>query len=295
MNNSKIKVLVLGATGMLGNDVFYLLSQSDQLEVFGTIRSSSNVVFPPSLADNLLVDVDVIGDDNELIRVLGVVRPNIVINCIGVVKQLKECSDPLWVIPINSLLPHRLAKFCAQINARLIHISTDCIFSGNAGMYIETDVSDANDLYGRTKFIGEVDYPNAITLRTSIIGHEPNGRNRSLVDWFISQSRPVGGYTNAIFSGLPCVELASIIRDFVIPSPHLNGVYHVASAPISKFELLKMISKVYNLTIPIYPDHSVSINRSLDSTKFSTATGYKYKSWLSLITYMHNFSLTKGI
>jgi dTDP-4-dehydrorhamnose reductase len=295
MKNLKTKVLVLGVTGMLGNAIFHLLSQEHKFDLYGSIRSSSNVQFSKSQTEKLIVDVDMLADDISLVGLLMEINPDVVINCIGVVKQLKESIDPLYVVPINSLLPHRLAKFCSQVNARLIHISTDCVFSGNAGMYVESDISDANDLYGRTKFIGEVDYPNAITLRTSIIGHEPNKSNRSLVDWFISQRGSVGGYTNAIFSGLPCVELARIIRDIVIPLPHLNGVYHVSSAPISKFELLKMISKVYNLNKSLYPDHSVFIDRSLNSEKFYKATGYKSKSWIDLINYMHEFSINKII
>ncbi len=293
MNYLKSKILVLGATGMLGNAIFNLLSQDYKFDTYGSVRSSSGVTFPFSLKRKLIFDVDMLSDDNSLIRLLKEINPDVVINCIGIVKQLKESLDPLYAIPINSLLPHRLAKFCSLINARLIHISTDCVFSGKSGMYIESDISDANDLYGRTKFIGEVGYVNSITLRTSIIGHEPNKCNRSLVDWFISQHGPVAGYANAIFSGLPCVELARIIRDVIIPSPNLYGIYHVSSTPISKFELLKLISKVYNLNKSLYPDYSVVIDRSLNSEKFCNATGYKSKSWIDLISYMHEFSSNK--
>ena len=285
----KTRLLVLGSTGMLGNAIFKFFLSDKNFEVFGSTRSSSNVNFPQEEKNNLIVGVDPLVDEEKLLSVFAITRPDVVINCIGIVKQLKNSRDPLLAIPINSLLPHKLAKFCHSIDARLIHISTDCVYSGMKGMYSEQDISDAVDLYGRTKFIGEVDYSNAITLRTSIIGHEPNNENRSLVDWFIAQDGPVAGYVNAIFSGLPCVELAKIIRDFVLPFKNMRGVYHVSADPISKFELLRMIAQVYNLQTHIYPDGSVSINRSLDSSKFCAATGYKPKKWIDLINQMHNF------
>ena len=167
-------------------------------------------------------------------------------------------------------------------------MSTDCVFSGLKGGYKESDFPDANDLYGRSKFLGEVDYPNAITLRTSIIGHELNG-SRSLVDWFLSQSGSVSGYGKAIFSGLPTVEIAKIIRDFVIPNPHLHGVYHVSADPISKYELLKLLAIKYDKSIHIDLDNSVVIDRSLNSNKFRSLTGFKPAHWGKLIDTMHNF------
>jgi dTDP-4-dehydrorhamnose reductase len=290
MIKSKTRVLVLGSSGMLGNAIFKLFLGDSNFVTYGSVRSSSNVKFSED-AKKSLVCIDNLFDDERLMTILSSVRPNVVINCIGIVKQLKESEDPLLVIPINSLLPHKLAKFCDLIGARLIHISTDCVYSGNKGLYTESDMSDAIDMYGRTKYIGEVDYLNSVTLRTSIIGHEPNSQSRSLVDWFISQRNPVSGYVNAIFSGLPCVELAMIIRDFVLPSNELHGLFHISSEPINKFELLKLIAQVYDLDTHIYPDRSLCINRSLDSSKFSNATGYRPKKWVDLINQMHTFQV----
>jgi dTDP-4-dehydrorhamnose reductase len=213
----------------------------------------------------------------------------VVINCIGLIKQIKNADDPLVAIPINSLLPHRLAQLCGVTGARLVHMSTDCVFFGDRGMYTEADISDAKDLYGRSKYLGEVDYPNAVTLRTSIIGHELNGTN-SLVGWFLAQHGSVKGFRRAIFSGLPAFELARIIRDYVIPDPDLHGVYHVSADPINKFDLLNLISNVYGKKIDITPDDNFIINRSLDSTRFREATGYQPKPWPELVRQMREFA-----
>ncbi len=284
----KKKVLVLGASGMLGNAVFRLFSESTGYDVTGTIRSDrSKRLFPDFLQTKLLSDIDVESIDS-LMHAVGVIKPDVVINCIGLVKQLAEADDPLVAIPINSLLPHRLARLCSVAGARLIHMSTDCVFSGAKGMYLDSDFSDANDLYGRSKFLGEVDYPNAITLRTSIIGHELDGA-RSLVGWFLAQSGTVKGFRKAIFSGLPTVEIARVIRDYVIPNPELSGVYHVSADPINKLDLLELLARIYGKSINIQPDDNLVINRSLDSTRFRQATGFKPKSWPELVKIMHDF------
>lgn len=284
----KKKILVLGASGMLGNAVFRLFSECAEYEAFGTIRSDrSKKMFSESLWNNLLSGIDVENIDS-LMQVMSEIKPDVVINCIGLVKQLSEADDPLLAIPINSLLPHRLARLCAVAGARFIHMSTDCVFSGSKGMYLDSDYSDAKDLYGRSKFLGEVDYPNAITLRTSIIGHELDGA-RSLVGWFLAQSGPVKGFRKAIFSGLPTVEIARLIRDYVIPHPELHGLYHVSADPINKLELLELVAKTYGKSIDIQPDDILVIDRSLDSTRFRRSTGFQPKSWPELVQAMHDF------
>lgn len=282
------KILVLGASGMLGNAVFRLLSESAGYDVRGTIRSDrSKKLFSESLWNNLLSGIDVENTDC-LMQVISETKPDVVINCIGLVKQLSEADDPLLAIPINSLLPHRLARLCAVAGARFIHMSTDCVFSGSKGMYLDSDISDAKDLYGRSKFLGEVDYPNAITLRTSIIGHELDGA-RSLVGWFLAQSGPVKGFRKAIFSGLPTVEIARVIRDHIIPHPELHGLYHVSADPINKLDLLELVAKIYGKSIDIQPDDTLVIDRSLDSTRFRQVTGFQPKSWPELVQAMHDF------
>lgn len=171
--------------------------------------------------------------------------------------------------------------------ARLIHFSTDCVFSGKQGQYKEDDFADAYDLYGRTKYLGEVDYENAITLRTSIIGHELESK-RSLVDWFLNQSSEVKGFRKAIFSGLPTIEIARIVREYVIPNPKLRGLYHLSVDPISKYDLLRMVGTIYGKDIAIIPDDELIIDRSLNSDRFRSATGFKPKPWLELVEAMHN-------
>lgn len=282
------KILVLGASGMLGNAVFRVLASSPQSDVVGTVRSSRSVgLLPNTLGERLVSGVDVENSDT-LVSLFSKVRPAVVINCIGLVKQLAESDDPLQAIPVNSVLPHRLARLCDAVGARLVHMSTDCVFSGKRGMYSETDFPDADDLYGRSKFLGEVDYPNAITLRTSIIGHERDGA-RSLINWFLSQEGQVKGYARAVFSGFPTVEIARIIRDYVIPNPELHGVFNVSAEPINKFDLLTLVAEVYGKSIEIVSDDKLVIDRSLDSTRFRQATGFSPEQWPQLIRRMHEF------
>lgn len=283
-----MKVLVLGASGMLGNAMLRTLGEGAGLDVYGTARSGSvRRYFSPELGDRILTGVDVENQDS-LTRVLAEVKPQVVVNCVGLVKQLAEADDPLAALPINAMLPHRLARLCALGGARLVHVSTDCVFAGTRGNYRESDPSDALDLYGKSKFLGEVDYPQAITLRTSIIGHELSSAH-GLVGWFLSQEGQVKGYARAIFSGLPTVELARVVRDVVLPSPDLSGLYHVASAPISKLDLLKLVAEIYGKAIEIVPDDELVIDRSLNAEKFNAATGYAAPPWPDLVKKMFEF------
>jgi dTDP-4-dehydrorhamnose reductase len=287
-NATKVKLLVLGATGMLGNAVLRVFAESPGYEVTGSARSpSSRNRLPPNVRGRVLCGVDVENPD-ALAQLLATVRPDVVVNCIGLVKQLSQADDPLAALPINSLLPHRLARLCALANARLIHISTDCVFYGDRGGYREEDISDARDLYGRSKYLGEVDYPNAVTLRTSIIGHELDSAH-GLVGWFLAQQGQVRGYSRAVFSGLPTVELARVMRDFVIPDPELRGLYHVSAGAINKLDLLRLVAQAYGKDIEIVSDEKVVIDRSLDSTRFQQITGYRPPAWPDLVRRMHEF------
>jgi dTDP-4-dehydrorhamnose reductase len=283
-----MKVLVLGVSGMLGNAMFRKLSESQSLEVYGTARSASaKRFFPGELTERILCGIDIENQD-ALARVLGDIKPQAVINCVGLVKQLGDANDPLVALPVNAILPHRLARLCGLVNARLIHVSTDCVFSGARGNYRETDVPDAKDLYGRSKLLGEVDYPHAVTLRTSIIGHELSSAH-SLVGWFLAQNGRVKGFARAIFSGLPTVELAELVRDVALPRDDLHGVYHVASAPISKLDLLRLVAKTYGKQIVIEEDQDFVIDRSLNAERFQDATGYTAPPWPTLVKKMFEF------
>ncbi len=283
-----MKVLVLGVSGMLGNAVFRLLADSSGFDVAGTARSSSSVSrLREDLRAKVIPGVDVEQFDS-LARAFAIAKPDAVINCIGLVKQLAEADDPLAALPINSILPHRLARLSEVAGARLVHISTDCVFLGTKGLYKESDAPDAQDLYGRSKLLGEVDYPNAVTLRTSIIGHEL-GSQHGLIGWFLAQTGEIRGYTRAIFSGLPTVELATIIRDRVLPDSSLRGLYHVAASPIAKFDLLTLVGRQYQRSTRILADDRVFIDRSLDGSRFAQSTAYVAADWPELIRRMHTF------
>ena len=281
-----MKILVLGASGMIGSTIFKVLQSETEWEVFGSIRSDDiRDYFSDKLSNKLIGQVDLEHPDS-LPRLFDITKPAIVINCVGLTKHKKGAEDPLVSVPLNSLLPHRLAQICKLVNARLIHISTDCVFSGKHGLYTETDLADAEDIYGKSKALGEVLYPHALTIRTSTIGPELNTQY-GLLNWFLSQEIECQGYTKAIFSGLPTVVLAEIIRDFVIGRPDLNGLYHVGAQPIDKYTLLKLISEVYGKSIKIIPNDQFAIDRSLDSSKFELATGYIAPSWSELVKRMH--------
>lgn len=289
MTSNKQRLLVLGASGMLGNAVLRVFAADPAYEVFGSVRSAGVI---PALqakapAARFVAGVDVESLDS-LTRLFGQVRPALVVNCIGIVKQLAEADDPLTAIPINALLPHRLARLAQVAGARLIHVSTDCVFSGARGGYVETDPSDAYDLYGRSKLMGEVDYDNAVTLRTSIIGHELASAH-GLVGWFLSQTGPVRGFTKAVFSGLPTVELARVMKDVVVPHPELRGTWHVSADAIDKYSLLKLVAAEYGRDNAISPDDKLVIDRSLDSSRFRAATGYAPPSWPDLVRQMRAF------
>lgn len=283
------RVLVLGASGMLGNAVLRSFSESEEFTVIGTTRSTSAISNLPGNLQHLVVTGVDVDNNDSLIDAFVKYTPDVVINCVGLVKQLAAADDPLTAIPINSLLPHRLAKLCQVGGARFIHISTDCVFSGFKGMYVESDVPDAQDLYGRSKLLGEVDYPNSVTLRTSIIGHELAGA-RSLVGWFLAQTGSIKGFNRAFFSGLPTVELARVIRDFVIPNSNIRGLYHVSAGRINKYDLLKLIASVYEKAIEIAPDDKLVIDRSLNGDRFREATGYIAPEWPALIKTMHSYN-----
>lgn len=282
-----MKILILGATGMLGSALVGAFARHGSHEVVATARrpmGENEIAAGPNCS--LRVEPQIVNAD-RLTEVLKELRPDAVINCIGIIKQLDEAKDPLVAIPINAVFPHRVSHLCGLAGARLVHISTDCVFSGFKGNYRESDFADADDLYGRTKLLGEVTAaPHAVTLRTSIIGHEL-ASSLSLVDWFLAQTGQTKGFTRAIFSGLPTVELADIIINTVLPRPDLHGLYHVSAAPIDKYSLLKLLAAAYGKQIEITPVDEPVIDRSLDSSRFRETTGYQPTDWPELVEKMH--------
>lgn len=288
-----MKILILGGSGMLGHRLWMTLSQTH--EVWVTVRGDASQ-FPddrafPAVSVRPHVDALVF---DEVVRVLSTVRPEVLINCIGLIKQRSLAQDPLSALQVNSLLPHRLSHFCEAANIRMIHFSTDCIFSGKRGNYIESDISDAIDLYGRTKYLGEVSYPHTLTLRTSIVGRELKSR-RGLIEWFLSQQGQISGYQHAIYTGFTTLEMSRIVNDYVISNSALSGIYHVSSEPISKHDLLCIARDAFNHDVEIIPDTEFVIDRSLDSARFRSITNYSPPSWKDMITELsENSELYEG-
>lgn len=280
-----MRLLILGANGMLGHKLWQTCR--DRYDVWATVRSRYTEyarygLFTP---ERLIEGVDAF-DMDSVVRALAQVRPDVVVNCIGVIKQLPAAKDPIISLTVNSLFPHRLANLCQATGARLIHISTDCVFSGRKGMYTEDDVPDAEDLYGRTKFLGEVSGPGCLTLRTSIVGRELS-TSSGLVEWFLgNRGRRIPGYRRAIYSGFTTLAIANIITQVIDGFPELSGVYHVSSEPISKYELLCLVRDAYRIAVEIEPDDDVCIDRSLDSRRFREAAGFVPADWPDMIREM---------
>jgi dTDP-4-dehydrorhamnose reductase len=278
-----MKLLILGAAGMLGHKL--LLAASPHLDTWATVRDARSVPADALVdASRILTGVEADTFDT-VVRAFEAVRPDVVISCIGVVKQRGEAKDPIVSLTVNSLFPHRVAALCRSAGARLIHVSTDCVFAGRKGNYAETDDPDAVDLYGRTKQLGEVAGPGALTLRTSIIGREL-ATSQGLVEWFLGQTGRTPGFTHAIFSGLTTIELSRLILRVIGSHPVLEGIYHVAADPISKYDLLVLLNRAFARGLEIEPDDSVRIDRSLDGTRFRAATGYHAPKWPEMIEAM---------
>ncbi len=280
-----MRVLVLGGEGMLGHKVFQVLSL--RFDTVATFLDSDGLWRQfPQYADvpesRLIGGVDALRFET-VVAALEQTRPDAVINCVGIIKQLKEASDPILTITLNSLLPHRLADLCAGLGARLVHMSTDCVFSGRKGAYTEDDLPDPEDLYGRSKLLGEVERPGCLTIRTSIFGRDFLKQD-ALLEWFLSKrGGRVKGYRNAVYSGFPTQVLARIIGDLLADQPTLGGLMQIASAPISKYALLMMLKEAMELDIEIEPFDDPPCDRSLSAARFVRTTGYRIPSWEEMV------------
>lgn len=281
-----MKILVLGANGMLGHKLLQRLTVGH--EVWGTVRGNPSAApqIPGVDPAYLIGEVSAL-EIESLRRVLETVQPSAVLNCIGIVKQIDAAKDAVTSITINALLPHQLAQLCAQTGSRLIHFSTDCIFSGRAGPYQETDQPDATDLYGRSKLLGEVDRPGCLTLRTSIVGRELR-RGTGLFEWFFTQrGKAVRGYRHALYTGLTTLAMADVVRMVLEFHPGLSGIWQVGADPIDKCSLLELVNRIYDLGIPIDSDETFHCDRRLDSNRFRTLTGWSPPSWEAMVEAMH--------
>lgn len=273
-----MRILILGGDGMLGHQLYLHLQKMHTVKVTLHKPQACYQQWPFFTAEHVYDNVDVL-HISALLDILLEFRPDAVINAVGIVKQRELAKAIIPNLEINALLPHRLSQICRLIGARLIQISTDCVFSGKKGNYTEDDFPDANDIYGRTKFLGEVHDAHCITLRTSIIGLELS-RKTSLIEWFLAQHEQVAGYCKAIYTGFTTLEMAKIIEKILIEHPGLNGLWHVAANPISKYDLLCLLKqKLSHNKVIINADDQFICDRSLNGDRFRQATGYQAQAW----------------
>jgi dTDP-4-dehydrorhamnose reductase len=285
MKSDQKSIVVLGASGMLGHKFMQTISATNRYHVYGTVRStnSSRVRRIPQNANTTLVgDID---SDNlgRLHTLLKEVKPVAVVNCIGIVKQLPEGNQPLPCIKINSLLPHQLAEMTREVGSRLFHFSTDCVYSGTKGYYNETDATDPQDIYGKSKALGEISGPGCVTIRSSIIGPELDS-HLGLFEWLcLQKGKSVKGYRKALYTGFTTTAMSNVLLMLIEKFPEMTGIWNVASDPISKYDILCKINDVLNLGIKIDADETYAVNRTLDGRKFQTATGFTPPSWDEMI------------
>ena len=288
----KKNLLILGVNGMLGHTLFRYFYYRNKLNTYGLLRDKKKLIQDKFLYSNKNIKEIESEKIDKIYEKLIKWNINVLINCMGIVKQSQKAKNLEESIKINSLFPHELNSLCSKFKIRLIHISTDCIFSGKKGFYDEEDYPDSLDLYGRTKFLGELSNSNAITLRTSFIGKELS-TNYGLLNWFLSQEGKIKGFSKAIYSGVPTCELGRIIENYVLPNKCLKGLYNVSADPINKFTLLNIFKEVYKKNIIILKDETYQIDRSLNSKKFRKATGYKPLEWFKAIEKMKEFDKLK--
>lgn len=277
-----MKVMVVGATGTLGHRL--CLEWGERFECFGTVREPVAEPVAELLAATTLIAGVTADVPDSLRSALEQATPDAVVNCVGAVKQAEAGQQAIPAIRINSLFPHELAALCGEHSARMIHVSTDCVFSGSRGNYSESDVPDATDIYGRSKLLGEVSGGGGLlTLRTSLIGRELRGA-LGLLEWLISnRGGAVRGFSRAVFSGFTTKALAAEIADLISEHPELDGVWHLAAQPIDKLTLLTMLNDALQLGIEILPDEDVAIDRSLDSSRLCRATGRQPRRWDEMV------------
>ena len=287
-----MKIIILGANGLLGNTITKYFLYKKEYKILGIARNYNYFSNFRKIYQKNFIVINNFLDLIELENKIKKFKPDVIINCIGLTNKNRNVDFLQKYIQINSLFPHQLYQICLNHNIRLIHLSTDCVFSGKRGFYNELDNPDPADIYGRSKLLGELYYNNCLTIRKSVIGHEFLSSN-GLLEWLLKQNKYVEGYRKAIFSGLTSLELANIIHSIILPRKDLTGIMHISGQSISKYDLLKEIACQYNKTIKIIPNDKIKIDRSLDASNFNQLTGYQPKPWTELIKSMHEFNLLK--
>ena len=274
------KILILGSTGMMGSTISRLIKNDKRFKILCTYKDYHKIKLI-KLQKNQKKKLNVF-DFNELKRIIFRFKPDFIINCVGLIKQLSNKKNINKIKFLNTNLPKKLSIIAKNKNFKIIHLSTDCVFSGKKGNYKESDKCDAIDLYGISKFKGEVDSKFVLNIRTSIIGHELTSSN-SLLNWFLNQ-KEINGFKKAFFSGLTTLELSKIIINEIIEKNKIiNGLFHISGPRISKLNLLKIVKRIYKKKTIINIDNSFKIDRSLNSNKFTKLINIKKKSWPNMI------------
>ncbi len=275
----------MGGSGMLGHKL--IQTWQDKFDLWTTVRTKYGEYEKYGIF-NREKTIENINIENivSVEKAINELKPDVIVNAVGIIKQLPTAKNVIKTLTGNSIFPHQLLEISDHIGSRLITISTDCVFSGTKGQYTESDVADALDLYGKSKFLGEVTADNCLTIRTSIIGRELNS-SHGLVEWFLSnEEKSLKGFSRAFFSGFPTIVFADILADLIENHPKLHGLFHVSSDPISKYDLLKLVINAYRVNVEIEPFDDFEIDRTLDSTKFREATGFTPDSWREMIERM---------
>ena len=281
-----LRIIVLGATGMLGHKLWQHLSTRFP-NTFATTRKNLDSYRSEGLVNRSRIIDSIDAEDFAVLRgVMRSVKPDFILNCIGITKRRAEADSPSRTIVLNSLFPHRLVEWGKNNSARVINFSTDCVFNGLQGYYDENSTPNATDLYGKTKALGEIQGENALTLRSSFIGTElENGSE--LLEWFLSQKGTVKGFAKAIYSGLTVIELCRVVERILVHHPTTNGLYNISSDPITKFDLLMLIRKKLLLDVEVIPYENEFCDRSLNSTKFRNEFKYSPPTWEAMIEELH--------
>lgn len=278
-----MRVLILGVSGLIGHKLFQELTSS--FEVFGTLHKIKQQYGDIQLfsGDNVIGGVDV-KKFEILTGVFAAINPDVILNCVGITKRKININYPLEVLMVNSVFPHQLANWAKENQKRVIHFSTDCVFDGKIGNYTESSLTTAEDIYGRTKALGEITYNHTLTIRSSFIGQELFDRTE-LLDWFLSQDgKVIKGFKNTFYSGVSTIFMAKVIKEIILNFPDLFGLYQLAPGnPISKFELLSIAKESFNINVDIIADELHVHHPTLDSSKLKTEIDLTVPSWKEMM------------
>jgi dTDP-4-dehydrorhamnose reductase len=281
-----MKVIILGVSGLIGHKLLQKLSTD--FEVYGTLHREKSKYKNLALfsGQKIIENID-INEFDVLKGVLCAVNPDVILNCVGITKRKMDVNKPLDAIMVNSAFPHRLAKWSRYHKKRVIHFSTDCVFNGKIGNYNETSEASADDTYGKTKYLGEINYDHTLTIRSSFIGQELFDKTE-LFEWFLSQNgKQIKGFKNTLYSGVSTTYMAIVVKDIILNHPNLSGLYQLApEKPISKFDLLTLAKKVFNVDVDIIADTDHIHHPTLDASKLRKAINLKVPSWEEMMARM---------